>query len=288
MAKTDVGAEGGTGYGRQALAAWAAGVSMLAVGLGAWTPAIAQTAASVGQVDALVVTARKHSEPLSRAPVSLTAFGEPTLQTFNITTFNDYATKTPNLSFTYGGGPTGVSEARTVAIRGVTGQGLLGASGATGFYIDETPVPASVDLRVLDIDRIEVLKGPQGDLFGESSLGGAVRLITKAPDQRGAGLTVTADMGATSHGGGVDSGFSLVGNAAPAPGRLALRLVAFASHDAGYLTRTFPDPSSAGAGDPFLSVPRHRFGDQGAKTTYGGSVTALIQMSERFEARSSV
>ena len=69
------------------------------------------------------------------------------------------------MSFSYGGGPTGIADARTVAIRGITGQNLFGTAGATGFYIDDTPVPGSVDPRVLDIDNIEVLKGPQGTLY---------------------------------------------------------------------------------------------------------------------------
>jgi iron complex outermembrane receptor protein len=115
-------------------------------------------------------------------PVSITVFTGESLENYNIQSFTDYATKTPNVSFSYGGGPTGISDARTVAIRGITGQNLYGTAGATGFYIDDTPVPGSVDPRVLDIDNIEVLKGPQGTLFGESSLGGNVRLITKKPN----------------------------------------------------------------------------------------------------------
>jgi outer membrane receptor protein involved in Fe transport len=120
----------------------------------------------------ITVTARKRGESLAEVPTSITAFTGEALQDFNIQSFNDYATMTPNLSFSYGGGPTGISDARAVAIRGITGQNLFGTAGATGFYIDDTPLPGSVDPRILDIDNIEVLKGPQGTLYGESSLGG--------------------------------------------------------------------------------------------------------------------
>ena len=65
----------------------------------------------------------------------------------------------PTCPSSYGGGPTGIADARAVAIRGITGQNLFGTAGATGFYIDDTPIPGSVDPRVLDIDNIEVLKG---------------------------------------------------------------------------------------------------------------------------------
>ncbi len=126
-------------------------------------------------LDTVVVTARKRDESLAEVPISVTVFTAQTLEAYNIQSFDDYATKTPNISFAYGGGPTGIADARTVAIRGITGQNLFGTAGATGFYIDDTPMPGSVDPRVLDIDNIEVLKGPQGTLYGESSLGGNVR-----------------------------------------------------------------------------------------------------------------
>jgi iron complex outermembrane receptor protein len=133
-------------------------------------------------LETITVTARKRDESLAKVPESITVFTGEALESYNIQSFTDYATKTPNVSFSYGGGPTGIADARTVAIRGITGQNLFGTAGATGFYIDDTPVPGSVDPRVLDIDNIEVLKGPQGTLFGESSLGGNVRLITKKPN----------------------------------------------------------------------------------------------------------
>ncbi len=135
-------------------------------------------------LDTVVVTARKRDESLAEVPISVTVFTSQTLEAYNIQSFDDYATKTPNISFAYGGGPTGFADARTVAIRGITGQNLFGTAGATGFYIDDTPVPGSVDPRVLDIDNIEVLKGPQGTLYGESSLGGNVRLKPGIPPAR--------------------------------------------------------------------------------------------------------
>src|ERR1700677_2524066 len=156
------------------------------------------TAADSSMLDTVVVTARKRDESLAKVPESITVFTSQTLEAYNIQSFDDYATKTPNISFAYGGGPTGIADARTVAIRGITGQNLFGTAGATGFYIDDTPVPGSVDPRVLDIDNIEVLKGPQGTLFGESSLGGNVRLITKKPSVDKDEFSFMADAGVTS------------------------------------------------------------------------------------------
>jgi len=246
----------------------------------------ADIASAAGTVmEEIVVTARKRDESVANVPESITVFTGETLAQYNIQSFSDYATKTPNMSFSYGGGPTGIADARTVAIRGITGQNLYGTSGATGFYIDDTPVPGSVDPRVLDIDNIEVLKGPQGTLFGESSLGGNVRLITKKPDLDTNAIGYMVEAGATSGAGSPDGGANVIANLVLIPSVLAARVVAFGNHDGGYLTRTFPDPTSPAAQDPFLAAPRTSVGDQGAQTSYGGSVALLFQPVEQFDAR---
>jgi len=241
--------------------------------------------AASNSLQTVVVTAQRQAQSVAKVPVSLTVFTAQTLQNYNIRSFNDYATKTPNLSFTYGSGATGIADARTVSIRGITGQNLGGTAGATGFYIDDTPVPASIDPRVLDISNIEVLKGPQGTLFGEGSLGGNVRLITNQPDLNENSGSYMAEAGVTSGGGSPDGGGNFIGNLVLAPNRLAVRAVMFFNHDAGYLTRTYPtDPASPGTGDPFITVPRTSVNDQGAVTSFGGSITALLRATDHFDA----
>jgi iron complex outermembrane receptor protein len=241
--------------------------------------------ASAESLQAITVTAQRRAEPLAKVPLSLTVFTSETLEKYNIQSFNDYATKTPNLSFTYGTGATGIAAARNISIRGVTGQNLSGTNGATAFYIDDTPVPASIDPRVLDLQNIEVLKGPQGTLFGEGSLGGNVRLITNKPDLAENGGSYMAQAGITSGGGSADGGGNVIANLVVLPDTLAVRAVLFFNHDAGYLTRTYPtDPASPGAGDPFLTVPRTSVDDQGAVTSFGGSLTALLKASDHFDA----
>jgi iron complex outermembrane recepter protein len=261
-----------------------------ALTVGADAVRAAETAASseaeAPALEAITVTARKRDESLAKVPVSITVFTSESLQAYNIQSFNDYATKTPNVAFTYGGGPTGIADARTISVRGITGQNLFGTAGATGFYIDDTPVPGSIDPRVLDIDNIEVLKGPQGTLFGESSLGGNVRLITRRPDLNDSGIGYMAEAGATSGGGSADGGASFIGNLVMVPDFAALRVVLFANHDAGYMTRTYPTASNgAGASDPFVSVPRTSVGDQGAITTGGGSAALLVRATDNFDIK---
>src|SRR6202166_1331723 len=246
--------------------------------------ATTSSATDTETLETITVSARKRDESLANVPVSITVFTSESLEKYNIQSFNDYATKTPNVSFSYGGGPTGIADARTVAIRGITGQNLYGTAGATGFYIDDTPVPGSVDPRVLDIDNIEVLKGPQGTLFGESSLGGNVRLITKKPNLSKDEFSFTTQAGWTSGGGSADGGGSIIGNLVLVPDKLALRTVLFFNHDAGYLTRTFPAPTSPAVTDPFLSVPRTSVGNQGAVSTFGGSARMLLKVTGNFDA----
>jgi len=266
-----------------------AALLLLVTDLSGSPPARAQEQATATEanpgMETVIVSARKREESIAQVPTSITAFTAETLRDFNVQSFADYATKTPNLSFTYGQGPTGFADARTIAIRGVTGQNLFGTAGATGFYIDDTPVPGSIDPRVVDLASIEVLKGPQGTLFGESSLGGNVRLITRRPDLSGSGYGFSLNAGITSGGGSADGGGNIVGNIVLVPGTAALRLVGFINHDAGYLTRTYPlDPiGSGGGGDPFLSVPRASSGDQGANSSGGGSAALLWRATDSLD-----
>lgn len=219
-------------------------------------------------LEEVVVTARKRAESIIEVPESITAFGAVAIQDFNIQKFDDYATKVPNLAFTYGQAGSGVTDSTTIAIRGISG------AGTTGFYIDDTPVLLTIDPRVVDIDRIEVLKGPQGTLYGESSMGGNVRLVTTKPSFDGDEVKYMVQGGATSGGGSPDYGGDMIGNVVAIPDLLAIRGMIFANHDAGFLTRTYP----ASNGDERLSSS-----NQAEATTYGGSVAALLKVTDKFD-----
>jgi outer membrane receptor protein involved in Fe transport len=219
-------------------------------------------------LEEVVVTARKRSESIVEVPESITAFGAVAIQDFNIQKFDDYATKIPNLSFTYGQAGSGVTDSTSIAIRGISG------AGTTAFYIDDTPVLLTIDPRVVDIDRIEALKGPQGTLYGQSSMGGNVRLVTAKPDLDGDEIKYMVQGGGTSGGGSPDYGGDVVGNVVAVPGRLAIRAMLFDNQDAGFLTRTYPAPNGTGR----LSSP-----NQSAVTTYGGSIAALLKVTEKFD-----
>lgn len=214
--------------------------------------------ASAG-LDEVVVTARKRTETIADVPISITAFSEQSLDRLNIRSFDDYATQTPNLSFSYGTGELSYGGTRTPAIRGVSGEGTVGV------YIDDTPVPDTIDPRVVDIARIEILKGPQGTLFGQGSLGGNLRLITVQPSTTDSDIHYSARLGATSGGGSADYGVDFAGSQNLISDTLTARVVGFVDHTAGFITRTYQQANGTTA----------YVGNQGATFSYGGSLSLL-------------
>lgn len=131
-------------------------------------------------VDQIVVTARKKEESLQETPVSVTAFTDEAISRAGITEINDVAVRTPGLVY----GNFGDQKLSPTSLRGVIGgSGSAGADPAVGFYMDEVflgqGVGATIDL--FDLERIEVLRGPQGTLFGRNTIGGVIHYTTKRP-----------------------------------------------------------------------------------------------------------
>lgn len=225
----------------------------------------------------VVVSARKRDETIVDAPLAVTVFNEQALADYGIRNFADYAAKVPGLSYGYGNGAsagetgTGLANARTIAVRGVAG------ARTTAYYIDDTPLPGAIDARVLDLRGIEILKGPQGTLYGESSMGGNVRLLSQAPDLQAHGGRLQLEAGHTSGADGPDRGASGAANIVLAPGRAALRLAGFADDLGGYLERAYLSDIER----PLLAPVT--VGGQAAQRGAGGSVTALLRVSPRLD-----
>lgn len=215
--------------------------------------ASAQTA-EPGTVEEIVVTARKRSETLQEAPLSITALSERQLQSAGVAGFQDYAVRVPNLSFAYASsaGPL----AQTITLRGIYG------AGTTGLYLDDIPLPASVDPEVIDLDRIEALRGPQGTLYGARSMGGTVRLITKAPDLSDFSAKGTVQGASVDHGGR-DGRVDATVNIPVVEGVLALRAFAFAGYESGVFERL------ASADAPTAFAPHDGIG---SSRRFGGSL----------------
>jgi outer membrane receptor protein involved in Fe transport len=210
------------------------------VGLSTWTQS-ARTAEQTPStsLEEIIVTAQKRSESAQSVPLSMTTFGTVALDEKAIRNFFDYGTKVPNLSFAMTG--DGIGTSRTIAIRGISGDNT------TGFYIDEIPLPDSIDPRVLDIDHIEVLRGPQGTLYGARSMGGTVRIITQTPDFSSfhadvhGGLSDTWNTDRANYTGDGSVNIPIVAD------RVALRLSGFYDQEAGYFKRSYCTDSATTA-----------------------------------------
>jgi iron complex outermembrane recepter protein len=190
-------------------------------------------------LEEVIVTAQKRSESVQDVPLSITTIGSVALEQKAITNFFDYGTKVPNLAFAMTG--DGVGTARTIAIRGISGDNV------TGFYIDETPLPDSIDPRILDIDHIEVLRGPQGTLYGARSMGGTVRVITEAANFNDFQGTVHGGVSHTWNTDRPNYTGDAVFNIPLIAGRASLRLSGFYDSEAGFLKRRYcTDPTTAG------------------------------------------
>lgn len=200
------------------------------------TPALAAAAAdaSGGGLQEVVVTARKREENLQDVPISINVLTHKDLENLGIVQFEDYATKIPSISFISIGPGT-----QTFYMRGVsdgTNPNYANTS-AAGFFLDDSSLSwfgVQPDLHLYDIERIEVLNGPQGTTFGASSMAGAVRYITNKP-------SVNAfSAGADFEGGQIHSGqqnwteegfinFPLI------DGRLGVRVSAFSASHGGFI-----------------------------------------------------
>jgi len=160
--------------------AWAAAVALLAI----TDVVVAEgqiTAQGESSVEEIVVTAQKRSESLQDIPVSVSALTGEQLDQVGFANLNDIRTYVPNLTIrSNAGGNTGA----TVSIRGaITGDPIITFEPAVGIYQDGVYISKSVGslFDAPDLERIEVLRGPQGTLYGRNTIGGAVNLIARKP-----------------------------------------------------------------------------------------------------------
>jgi iron complex outermembrane recepter protein len=203
------------------------------------TGAQAQTPPPSGGLEEIIVTASRREESLRSVPISVAAFTQESLDKQNVRRFEDIAKLTPGVSLIRGA--RGNSQSGGVSIRGISS----GAGTATvGIYIDETPLqtrPASTASsnpypRIFDLERVEILRGPQGTLFGAGSEGGTVRFITPTPSLTQYSSYARSELAFTKNG---DPSYEL-GGAIGGPmveDKLGFRLSAFHRRDGGYTDR---------------------------------------------------
>ena len=222
--------------GSSALAVYAALATLPCV-----TVAHAQGAADDSKatpVEEVVVTAQKRPELARDVPASISALSGAKLEQLNATQLMDYANYMPGFNITTGGTP-GQAD---LIFRGVSS---FGGGATVGTYIDDAPVGASgayarsnlfqLDLFPYDIDHVEVLRGPQGTLWGADAMGGILRYVTKSPDLSTFDGRIGGDVFAVS--GASDAGWGVRGeiNAPLVKDEVGLRISAFKEYTPGYI-----------------------------------------------------
>ena len=239
--------------------------------------AAAQTAATDDkQSDAgprlqeIVVTATRHAEEISKVPLSITAMSQASMDMRGIKDIQDVARFTPGIYIDNSG-------TNNIAIRGIASSG---GAGTTGIYIDDTPIqmralafnPDEALPQTFDLQRVEVLRGPQGTLFGAGSEGGTVRYITTPPSLTRASIYSRDEVadtqgGAPSYEAGVAAGTPIVTD------KLGVRVALWYRRDGGYIDLI--DPVS-------LSTVQH---NANYANSYLARLDAIWAINDRWQVR---
>src|SRR5271167_2418620 len=251
--------------------------------------AAADTAADTGLAE-ITVTAERFNSTVQSTPVSITALTGDQLSAAGITSMEDVIREVPGLSMRSAGPGLSEFEARGLASNG-------GAAPTVGFYLDEIPLspPAVsqsgkivIDPDLYDLDRIEVLRGPQGTLYGSGSMGGTVKLVTNQPKLNTYEGSFQGTLSDTEGGSGNGGGSFMLN--IPFGDALALRVVATDNYRSGWLDRIvvspFPQdlPTAPGFPPPVLRTPNVLEGpitnittNVNTESLYGGRVTLLFK-----------
>lgn len=226
--------------------------------------------AATNELEEIVVTAQKQEQKLSETPLSVTALSSTDLKALAATQFRDFANTVPGLGFTSEGvGSTQIN------LRGITSGGSV--SPTVGIYVDEVPYGSStafagaaglaLDVGLFDLNRVEVLRGPQGTLYGASTMGGLLKYVTTTPDLQKFGGKARAGLSATDDGD-INYDVASAVNLPFGSDKAAARLSGFYSHDGGYV-------DSLGLGEE----------DVNQSDVYGGRADVLFQPTEALSIR---
>lgn len=220
---------------RMALASAAVGIAM-----GLVTGEAGAQSASGGTEDAdsveIVVTAQKRAQSLQDVPASISALSGESLDRRGVEDFEDYARGVPGVAFN-----SDIPNEGKITMRGIPN---LGGSGPTvAVYMNEIPVTGDdgrtglSDVATYDLERIEVLRGPQGTLYGQSAMGGAIRLITKRPDLKNYSAEARAMLSQTAGSADWNYGAQGLVNVPIVEDNVGLRIAGFYRRNAGFIDR---------------------------------------------------
>ncbi len=196
-----------------------------------------------GQVAELIITAQKRASTVQATAASIAAVSGEDLDARGIVSIADLVTATPGVSLK----SEGPSQTE-IEMRGMTSSG--GNSATVGFYLDDVPLTGSagaqnghvvIDPSLYDLSRVEVLRGPQGTLYGASSMGGTVKLITNQPNPDSYKASAQSTLSGTD-GGGFNHSDNVMVNIPLVGDKLALRVVGTENYTSGWIDRIVASP----------------------------------------------
>jgi iron complex outermembrane recepter protein len=267
-------------------------LTALALCIGA-DAARAQAVAPAGSKDAagleeIVVTAEKRESTVQKTPISMTAVTQADIEAQGLSNFREIAEQTPGVSMkTSGPGQT------EFEIRGLDATG--GFSPTVGFYLDDAPLTAPaqaaqgkvvVDPDLYDLNRVEVLRGPQGTLYGAGSMGGTIKLVTNAPQLNTVAVSAQTTESGTD-GGGFNWGGSAMLNLPLAQDVAAVRFVATYKDTSGWIDRIvlnpFPMETNGGTarGNVLAAPVQARYPNVNWEKLEGGRVSLLLKVGDQ-------
>lgn len=213
--------------------------------LGWSTPTLAQVHTDSGKLDEVVVTAEKRETSAQSTPISLTAVTGADIQDRGATDLASLMQSVPGVSLRTSG--PGMAE---FEMRGVSSTG--GNSPTVGFYFDDVPLTAPaatnegkivISPALYDLNRVEVLRGPQGTLYGSGSMGGTIKVVPNAPNPNAFEASAESVLADTDHGGFNHAENAMI-NLPLGNGLAAVRMVGSYSHDAGWIDRIVTEPGT--------------------------------------------
>ena len=208
-------------------------------------PAGAQQFKPTDELEVVTVTAQKRKEDPAKVAMSISAVTGAQLQAEHVRDITDLTRVVPNISFTAASGNGGAGPGTSnIEIRGISS--TAGAA-TVGVYLGDTPVTVgnvytmgNIEPKFFDIDRVEVLRGPQATLYGASSMGGTIKFVPNEPDLKDREFTTYTE-GSNTKGGSANYAANVVANLPLIPNELALRIGVQAQHTGGYIDQVDGD-----------------------------------------------
>ena len=193
------------------------------------------TASGAFAIEEIVVTARRREESLQDTPIAVSAFSEEEMDLRGHLNVNDIASATPNVNIEQSSNTSGLTNSPTVFIRGIGQQDfVINTDPAVGIYVDGVFIARSIGsmLDIMDLERAEVLRGPQGTLFGRNTLAGALNLVTKRPSTEAFDAKFTVAAGENDYSQ-INGAFNI-----PLSANLAARISVMDRKRGGYVKAT--------------------------------------------------